>query len=235
MRPLAAPLLLLLLLGLVLLPISVSANTGTDSVGGANAAVGAAWAAPAAIIATLRSLSIALQSLFTRLASARVARGDHAGAERARSIANTFGNSLQWWTGVGTMSWDYITNYFFSQSASRGIGVSQVMGHLSDLSSIVQELTQLGSDSERLQWLARNYSRAFAVAKSALGNLLSIFDTDGAIRNCVLAMQREVLEGDLLRDVLRLGPTDLEAIVRMVKDVLQRVFAPAPQVQREDL
>jgi len=100
------------------------------------------------------------------------------GAERARSIANTFGNSLQWWTGVGTMSWDYVTNYFFSQSASRGIGVSQAMGHLSDLSSIVQELTQLGSDNERLQWLARNYSRAFAVAKSALGNLLSIFDTD---------------------------------------------------------
>jgi len=109
------------------------------------------------------------------------------------------------------------------------------MGHLSDLSSIVQELTQLGSDNERLQWLARNYSRAFAVAKSALGNLLSIFDTDGAIRNCVLAIQREVLEGDLLRDVLRLGPTDLEAIVKMVKDVLQRVFAPAPQVQRGDL
>jgi len=57
----------------------------------------------------------------------------------------------------------------------------------------------------------------------------------GAIRNCVLAIQREVLEGDLLRDVLRLGPTDLDGIVRMVKDVLQRVFAPAPQGQRGEL
>jgi len=100
------------------------------------------------------------------------------GAERARSIANTMGNSLQWWTGVGTLSWDYVTNYFFSQSTSRGMGVAQAMGHLSDLSSIVQELTQLGSDNERLQWLARNYSRAFAVAKSSLGNLLTIFDSD---------------------------------------------------------
>jgi hypothetical protein len=88
------------------------------------------------------------------------------GAERARNIANTVGNGLQWWTGLGTLSWDYVTNYFFSQSASRGMGVSQAMGHLSDLSALVGEVTRLGSDSERLQWLARNYSRAFAVAKS---------------------------------------------------------------------
>ncbi len=49
----------------------------------------------------------------------------------------------------------------------------------------------------------------------------------------MLAIQREVLEGDLLRDILRLGPTDLEGVVRMAKDVLQRIFAPAPQGQRE--
>lgn len=57
----------------------------------------------------------------------------------------------------------------------------------------------------------------------------------GAIRNCVLAIQREVLQGDLLRDVLRLGPSDVEGIVKMAKDVLQRVFAPAPQGQRGEL
>lgn len=55
----------------------------------------------------------------------------------------------------------------------------------------------------------------------------------GAIRNCVLAIQREVLQGDLLRDVLRLGPTDLEGVVRTAKDILQRIFSPAPQAQRE--
>lgn len=53
----------------------------------------------------------------------------------------------------------------------------------------------------------------------------------GAIRNCVLAIQREFLEGDLLRDVLRLGPTDFESIVRMSKDVLQRIFASAQNGQ----
>lgn len=226
---------IVVMVGLALLPSSVSANAGPGTTappsGAAGTVNGPAWAAPAAIIATLRSLSLALQSLFNRLASARVARGDLAGAERARNIANTMGNGLQWWAGLGTMSWDYITNYVFTQSVARGMGLPQAMGHLSDLSSIVAEVTQLGSDGERLQWLARNYSRAFAVAKSALGNLLSVFDHDGAIRNCVLAIQREFLEGDLLRDVLRLGPTDFESIVRMSKDVLQRIFASAQNGQ----
>lgn len=57
----------------------------------------------------------------------------------------------------------------------------------------------------------------------------------GAIRNCVLAIQRELLEGDLLRDVLRLGPNDLEGVVRTLKDVLQRIFVPAQPGQRGDL
>ena len=54
------------------------------------------------------------------------------------------------------------------------------------------------------------------------------------MRNCVLAIQREVLEGDLLRDALRLGPTDLDGLVRMVKDVSQRYFAPGRPGQQED-
>jgi hypothetical protein len=74
-------LLLALLLGLALLPASVSANAGSDTVGDAGPVGGPAWAAPAAIIATLRSLSLALQSLFNRLASARLARGDLAGKQ----------------------------------------------------------------------------------------------------------------------------------------------------------
>lgn len=78
----SSTLLLVALLGLVLLPASVSATAGPDTAapsGAAGAVGGPAWAAPAAIIATLRSLSLALQSLFTRLATARLARGDLAG------------------------------------------------------------------------------------------------------------------------------------------------------------
>lgn len=57
--------------------------------------------------------------------------------------------------------------------------------------------------------------------------VLVLVELQGVIRNCVLAIQRELLEGDLLRDVLRIGPNDLEGIVRMLRDVLQRTFAPA--------
>jgi len=103
---------------------------------------------------------------------------DVSGAERARNIANTVGNGLQWWAGVGTVSWDYVTNYVFTQSISRGVGVSQALGQLSSLSALVGEVTQLRSDGERVQWLSRNYARAFAVAKSAMANLLTVFDHD---------------------------------------------------------
>lgn len=72
-------LLLLFLMGVVLLPSSVSANAGGPDGSGATTTTSVGWAAPAAILATLRSLSLALQSLFSRLASARLARGDHAG------------------------------------------------------------------------------------------------------------------------------------------------------------
>ena len=104
--------------------------------------------------------------------------GNVPGAERARNIANQVGNGMQWWTGLGTLSWDYVTNYVFQQSLSRGMGVSEALGHLSALSLIVGEVTQLRSDSERLQWITRNYSRVFTVAKSTMSNLLSVFDHD---------------------------------------------------------
>lgn len=69
---------LLLMLVLLLLPACVSANEGPETVS-ATTGGGPAWAAPAAVLATLSSLSLALQSLFNRLASARLARGDAPG------------------------------------------------------------------------------------------------------------------------------------------------------------
>jgi len=232
----------LLLAVCLLLVLLVPGTEATASTGSGNVGVGMPseqqqqmlWGGAAAVISSLRSISLALQSLFDRVSAQRLSRGDHSGAERARNIASTLGNGLQWWSGLGSLSWDYVTNYFFSQTASRGMGISEAMNHLSDLSSIVGEVTQLRSDGERLQWISNNYTRVFGVAKTVLRNLLSVFDHDGAMRNCVLAIQREVLEGDLLRDALRLGPTDLDGLVRMVKDVLQRYFAPGRPGQQED-
>jgi hypothetical protein len=61
------------------------------------------------------------------------------------------------------------------------MGISEAMNHLSDLSSIVGEVTQLRSDGERLQWISNNYTRVFGVAKTVLRNLLSVFDHDVSI------------------------------------------------------
>lgn len=61
------------------------------------------------------------------------------------------------------------------------MGISEAMNHLSDLSGIVGEVTQLRSDGERLQWISNNYTRVFGVAKTVLRNLLSVFDHDVSI------------------------------------------------------
>ncbi len=101
---------------------------------------------------------------------------DQSGAERARGIASTVGNTMQWWMSVGSFSWDYLAHYCFTQSLSRRVELSQAMGNFGDLSVIMEEVSKLKTDSERLKWIASNYSRALAVAKRLLQHLLSVFD-----------------------------------------------------------
>lgn len=61
------------------------------------------------------------------------------------------------------------------------MGISEAMNHLSDLSGIVGEVSQLRSDGERIQWISNNYTRVFGAAKTVLRNLLSVFDHDVSI------------------------------------------------------
>jgi hypothetical protein len=93
---------------------------------------------------------------------------DQSVAERARGIASTVMNTMQWWMSVGYLSWDYLAHYCFTQSLSRGVKLSQAMGNIGDLSSIVEEISKLKTDTEHLQWIAPNYSRALAAAKRLL-------------------------------------------------------------------
>lgn len=193
-----------------------------------------AWGTPAAVLGSLRTFSTTLQSMFEGVASRRSARGDFAGAERARGIASTVGNTMQWWMSVGSFSWDYLAHYCFTQSLSRRVELSQAMGNFGDLSVIMEEVSKLKTDSERLKWIASNYSRALAVAKRLLQHLLSVFDQSGALRSFVMAIQHEVLEGDLLRDVFQMGPKDMEGLVQMCMEFLQRFMARTPSEPRDD-
>lgn len=42
----------------------------------------------------------------------------------------------------------------------------------------------------------------------------------GVLREVVLVMQKEVVEGELLRDCLEVGADDLEGLVRVARDLI---------------
>jgi hypothetical protein len=88
----------------------------------------------------------------------------------------------------GYLSWDYLAHYCFTQSLSRGVKLSQAMGNIGDLSSIVEEISKLKTDTEHLQWIAPNYSRALAAAKRLLQHLLSVFDQSVTTQNNFLPL-----------------------------------------------
>ncbi len=59
-------------------------------------------------------------------------------------------------------------------------------------------------------------------------------EEQGALRSFVMAIQHEVLEGDLLRDVFQMGPKDMEGLVQMCMEFLQRFMARTPSEPRDD-
>ncbi|CAK9871686.1 unnamed protein product, partial [Sphagnum jensenii] len=134
----------------------------------------------------------------------------------------------------GYLSWDYLAHYCFTQSLSRGVKLSQAMGNIGDLSSTVEEISKVKTDSEHLQWIAPHYSKALAVAKRLLQHLLSVFDQSGALCSFITAIQREVLEGNLLCDVFLMGPKDMEGLVQMCMEFLQHFMAHTPPKPRDD-
>ncbi|CAK9269010.1 unnamed protein product, partial [Sphagnum jensenii] len=134
----------------------------------------------------------------------------------------------------GYLSWDYLAHYCFTQSLSRDMKLSQAMGNTGDLSSIVEEISKLKTDSEHLQWIASNYSRALAVVKRLLQHLLSVFDQSRALCSFITAIQPEVLEGNLLCDVFLMGPKDMEGLVQMCMEFLQHFMAHTPPKPKDD-
>ncbi|KAK2982512.1 hypothetical protein RJ640_012757 [Escallonia rubra] len=190
---------------------------------------------PFARYQTLFSLA---HSLTARVAALRASRGDQAGATRARLIASkldftTRGVGLGFWAAFGSMGWDYVKNYAWRDAAS-----FEMLGAVSDLNELmraVAELARLDSEAERAAWLRGHYGDVLRVSKSLLGRLLKVFrytrgrtscnghlpyqDVKGSIREVVETVQREVIEGELLKDCLELGTNDLKGLIQVVKDI----------------
>ncbi|GMI91624.1 hypothetical protein like AT5G45660 [Hibiscus trionum] len=166
---------------------------------------------------TLVSLS---QSLLTRVSNLRAARGDADGSKRARLIAE----KLERWQGVGiwgaawSVGWDYVWNYGWGS----GLDYTEIFGVASDLNQLgrmLGELTRSNSEMERASWVAGNYRNALAVSKRMFNRLLKAFKKSGVLREITETMQREVLEGGLLRDCLEIGSNDLKGLIQIFKDL----------------
>ncbi|KAK3001106.1 hypothetical protein RJ639_021432 [Escallonia herrerae] len=115
------------------------------------------------------------------------------------------------------MGWDYVKNYAWRDAAS-----FEMLGAVSDLNELmraVAELARLDSEAERAAWLRGHYADVLRVSKSLLGRLLKVFRQSVPIREVVETVQREVIEGELLKDCLEIGTNDLKGLIQVVKDI----------------
>ncbi|KAK8948716.1 hypothetical protein KSP39_PZI005551 [Platanthera zijinensis] len=160
---------------------------------------------------TLMSLS---ESLMSRVANARAARDDHVAAERAREIAKNihrFGGGR----GIWSAAWDFAWNYGFRG----GTPSVEIYRSATDIVAVLAELYSIDSGEERTRWVLRNYPRLMRLSKSLFRALLSSFSRSGVLREAVLVMQKEVVDGELLRDCLEVGAVDLEGLIRVARDM----------------
>ncbi|XP_062095942.1 uncharacterized protein LOC133801702 [Humulus lupulus] len=165
---------------------------------------------------TLFSLS---HTLLTRVENLRAARGDISGANRARVMAAKLerGMGLGFWRFMWSAGWDYVTNY-----AWRDLSYPELFAAVSDSNELLKwlgDLSRAESAGERAAWVGRNYKNVLKVSSSMLSRLLKVFRQSGKLREVVETVQREVVDGGLLRDCLELGTNDLKGLIQILKDM----------------
>ncbi|KAM4112092.1 hypothetical protein ACJW30_05G114800 [Castanea mollissima] len=165
---------------------------------------------------TVVSLS---HSLMTRVANLRASRGDVSGSRRAHLIAEKLepGLGLGFFGHSWSLGWDYLKNY-----AWRDLNSAELYGVVSDVNELLKsvgELTRANSDAERSTWVGRNYQNVLGVSTSLFKKLLKVFTKSGALRKAVKVVEREVVQGDLLRDCLELASDDLKGLLQILKDL----------------
>ncbi|KAG8385373.1 hypothetical protein BUALT_Bualt03G0036300 [Buddleja alternifolia] len=182
---------------------------------------------------TLLSLS---HSLTSRVATLRTDRGDLEGAERARTLAHNLEREMG--LGFYKVAWnvgrDYIQNYasWRDSTDDEMSSIESSVGDVSDLNELLGalcELNHIHSDEERLAWLSQNYMNALGASKSLFSRLLKVFRRPGTLREALETLQKEVVEGDLLRDCLELGADDLKSLIQVVKDIALQFSSASPK------
>ncbi|KAK0577957.1 hypothetical protein LWI29_002863 [Acer saccharum] len=181
---------------------------------------------------TLLSLS---HSLLKRVANLRAERGDIAGSNRVKLISQKLERGLglgffglAW--SVGSLGWDYMRNYAWRDH-------QELYGAVSDLNELMRclnELMRVDSEMGRATWVGQNYGNVLSVSKRLFVRLLKVFSQSGALREVVETVEREVVNGELLRDCLEVGSNDLKGLIQVFKDlVLQYSPSPSPDYGRD--
>jgi len=184
-----------------------------------------AWSTASAAFQGWRKVSSLLQSIMSRVAALRASRGDFTGAQRATTIAEGLHSSVRWWRTLGSVGWDYIVNYAWRESFSRPSHYAQVLFHFNEILSAFDELMQARSETEKVQWISQNYQRVLRISKSLLQKLLAIFSQSGPLRETIMAIQKEIADGELIRDCLQLGAADVKGLLQVVRDLIVRFLA----------
>ncbi|XP_048132575.1 uncharacterized protein LOC115732150 [Rhodamnia argentea] len=169
---------------------------------------------------TLFSLA---HSLAARVANLRASRGDVAGADRARAISQRLRPGrwlgLGFWRSAWSVGWDYARNYAWGWRDLEYREMYGAVPELSELLSLVGDFARAESAADRARWIGRNYGNALRVSKSVFVRLLRVFSKSGPLREVVETMQKEVVDGNFLRDCLELGSNDLKGLIQILKDL----------------
>lgn len=174
-----------------------------------------------------------------RVANLRAERGDISGANRAKAISQKLQRGPRLWLGCWglalSLGSDYVKNYAWSELDYREL--YDAVSDLNELSSTLSESMRVDSEIDRVAWVGRNYGKILVTSKRLFVRLLKVFrQSRGPLREVVEAVQREVLDGDLLRDCLEIGSNDLKGLIQIIKDfVLQYYLTLQDQDDWSDL
>ncbi|KAK2642638.1 hypothetical protein Ddye_024401 [Dipteronia dyeriana] len=132
---------------------------------------------------------------------------------------------LTW--SMGSLGWDYMRNYDrWDQQELYG-----AVSDLNELMRCVSEFIRVDSEIGRFR---QNYGNVLDVLKRLIVRLLKQFTQSGALREVIETVEREVVDGELLRDCLEVGSNDLKGLIQVLKDLgLQYYPSPSPDYGRD--
>ncbi|KAL3576329.1 hypothetical protein D5086_021612 [Populus alba] len=132
------------------------------------------------------------------------------GSNRAKLIAQKLerGLGFGFWGLSWSVGWDYAINYAWRDFDYRNCTV--LLREMNELLRFLGELTRSGSKLSEPLGLPGITKNVLRVAQSCYDGLSKCFINRVIKRRWCETVQREVVEGDLLRDCLELGSNDLK-------------------------